>query len=252
MQRTGGLFAFLIVVSGVCFAQSAQQSLDRLIEHWHWAQYWNDATELGPKYQAGREFQAVVFWDTRKGKSGVGFCSRDLGACQFYPTFRSYLETATLDSEDDLQAFERFRKDSLEETPAGAQRRSPLLSAPPSDDFHVEPMNLTLPEFIAPKAIREKHRPADAIVQALKDKFACPAAAPRCHIHVLIPYFNEDDPDVPVFAECPTCDFDKPIILFMQFAEGVWSQAAADQNSDPKFVQRTKEKIARGLMAEVQ
>ena len=250
MLRTGGLFAFLIVKS-CCFAQTAQQRLDPLFEHWQWQQYWNDATELGPRYQAGREFQTLVFWDTRKGKTGIGFCSRDLGVCQFYPTFRSHLETEMLDGEDDVTAFERFRKDSIEEQPASPVRRSPLLAAPPSDDFHGEPMNLKLPEFVAPKAIREKHRPADAIVQALKDKFACSAAAPRCHIHVLIPYFNEDDPGVPVFGECPTCDLDKPIILFMQLVEGVWSQGAPDINADSKFVERTKGKIERALMVEI-
>ena len=250
MLRTGGLFAFLVVIS-CSFAQTAPQRFDPLFEHWQWQQYWNDATELGPRYQAGREFQALVFWDTRKGKTGIGFCSRDLGVCQFYPTFRSHLETEMLDGEDDVTAFERFRKDSIEEQPASPVRRSPLFDAPPSDNFHAEPMNLTLPEFIPPKAIREKQKPPEAMVQALKDKFACPAAAPRCHIHVLIPYFSEDDAEVPVFAECPTCDFAQPIILFMQFAEGGWSQAAADNNSDAKFVRRTKEKIERALMIEI-
>ncbi len=110
---------------------------------------------------------------------------------------------------------------------------------------------MTLPEFTPPKAIREKHRPAEAIVQALKDKFACPAAAPRCHIHVLIPYFDEDDPYVPIFAECPTCDFDQPIILFMQFGEGAGRRARRNKNSDPKFVQLTKQKIERALMIEI-
>jgi hypothetical protein len=250
VQRTGVLFAFLIVTSS-CFGQTAQLRFDQLIEHWQWQQYWNDATELGPRYQPGRAFQALVFWDTRQGKTGIGFCSRELGVCQFYPTFRSYLGTETLDGEDDVTAFERFRKDSLEEESASSVRRSPLLSRPPSDDFRSEPLNVTLPEFTPPKAIREKQKPPEARVQALKLKFACSAAAPRCHIHVLIPYFSEEDPYVPVFAECPTCDFTQPIILLMQFAEGNWSQGATDKNSDPKFVQLTKEKIERALLIEI-
>ncbi len=249
-NKTVTVLATIFGVVG-CFGQasSADQHVKQLIEHWRWKQYWEGTTELGAMYSPGRQFQALLFWRTDQMPPSVGFCSADLGVCQFYPNAPRNENTFEMKvpSGDDLRsAFRRFLADSFGEKPLTGR---PL--GQKAGDYTTEMVRMTLPALDPPKAIRDRRPQPRAETDALVASLSCLSDQPRCKVHLMIPFYTDSDPSVPVFRECSGCPNPKPMIIFMKFIEGNWWHGAMDFNDSPEIVARTRNRIAKALMVEV-
>jgi hypothetical protein len=190
-----------ILAIPACFGQSptAVEHVKQLTEHWRWEQYWNGVTELGPLYRAGREFQALLFWRTNEAQPGVGLCSVDLGICLYdknQPAYNVGDQMKISPGEDLRPAMVRFR-----ETAFGENLHSMIrLPIPNEVDYPSELMEITLPPLDPPEAIRDKKAPPQDQVKSLADHLA--TCEPGCKVHLLIPFFTQNDPFVPVYFEC--------------------------------------------------
>jgi hypothetical protein len=197
------LLGSLFAASCLSQSPSTAQHINQLIERWRWEQYWNGATDLGPLYRTGRAFQALLFWHADSMFPGVGFCSADLGICLYdknQPAYNEGNQTKILAGEDEASAFTRFR-----ETAFGERLRS-LISppVPRESDYPAEPVKIVLPSLDPPEAIRDHKTPdQDAIDDLVKQLTA--GCGSGCKVHLLIPYFNVHDSDVPVYFECSGC-----------------------------------------------
>ncbi len=239
-----------VILAAGCLAQTpgTDKHIQQLIDHWQWKQYWYGTTELGSLYSAGREFRAIVFWRTDDMPPSVGFCSADLGLCQFYPdtfhAFASY-QMRLSDGESPQSAFERFRIDSFGQN--SLLGRSPV---PAKNDYATATLDIKLPALLPPQAIRDhRNRPAaeiDALAAALK----CLPDDAGCMVHLLIPFYSPSDPWVPVFSACSGCANSKPMIIFMRLVDGHWWHGARDYDDSTAFVNRTRDQISKALMFE--
>lgn len=243
----GSLFA------ASCLAQSpaAAQHINQLIEHWRWEQYWKSSTDLGPLYRTGREFQALLFWHADSMFPGVGFCSADLGICLYdknQPAYDEGNQTKILAGDDEASAFTRFR-----ETAFGDRLRS-LISLPVlrESDYPTEPVKIVLPSLDPPKAIRDRNTPDQGAIDDLVKQLTGDCG-PRCKVHLLIPYFNVHDSDVPIYFACSGCKIPKTIVRAMWGGDDVrsWWIPISSWGHDPADVKRTRALIEKALMLEV-
>lgn len=176
---------FLCVLAGMlaiagCFGQAscADQYVKRLTEHWRWKQYWEGTTELGGMYSPGRQFQALVFWRTDKKPPSVGFCSTDLGVCQFYPNApgnEHSFEEKISSGNDTQSAFRHFLADSFGD--------NSLIGRPPAasgGEYTTEKVTITLPALDPPEAFRDPTPQPGAETDALVANLSCPSSKPRC------------------------------------------------------------------------
>jgi hypothetical protein len=234
-----------------CSAQtsSSDQHLKQLIEHWRWKQYWDGTTELGSLYSPGRRFQAVLFWRTGGLPPSVGFCSADLGVCQFYPSApgdEHSFEGKVSSGDDSQLAFRRFLADSFgEKSFIGRPQEQKAI------DYTTEMVQITLPALDPPEAIRDRKQPPRPEVDALVANLSCLPDQAGCKVHLMIPLYGHSDPMVPVFRECARCPNPKPMIIFMKFIEGSWWHGAMDFSDSPDVVNRTRKQIGKALMLEV-
>ena len=151
---------------GPCFGAptAVQRCLAKLYEHWRWKQYWDGATELGALYTPGRRFSALFFWRNNDALGTFGFCSSEIGVCQFYPD----VEHDAMNSEMKVQggdgplaAFRRFLAISFAQKPL-------FPGAPPREsDFSVESTDIVLPALDPPEAIRRRRRQSASQTDAL-------------------------------------------------------------------------------------
>ena len=228
----------------------AHGRLTKLYDYWRWKQYWDDTTELGTLYAAGRQFHALLFWRTDDMPPSLGFCSTELGVCQFYPDLghsASNTQMKTSMGEDPLSAFRRFLAGSFD------QKLFPLahLPEPKEGDFSVESTDIVLPTLDPPDPIKgRKVRPV-AETEALVANLGCPPDLPACKLHLMIPFYSENDVWIPVYRECLNCDYRRPVIIFMRYIQGHWWHGAMDSNNNSEFVDRTRGKIEKALMVEV-
>ena len=248
-NKTVTVLATIFGIVG-CFGQAsiADQHVKQLIAHWQWKQYWDGTTELGAMYGAGRQFQAVLFWRTDEMPPSVGFCSADLLVCQFYPDimFTDDCFEMKVPSGENLQsAFQDFLADSL------GQKLLVRSEEPKAGDYTTEIMRITLPPLDLPDAIRDRKAQPRAETDALIASLSCLPEEPGCKIHLLIPFYSHSDPWVPVFTECSKCLKPKPMIIYMRLIEGHWWHGVLDYNDSPDIVARTRNRIAKALMVEV-
>ena len=257
-HKWSGVLAMLIVAS--CSAQTSgtDQHANQLIEHWRWKQYWEGTTELGAMYSPGRQFQALLFWRTDEMPPSVGFCSSDLGVCQFYPNApgtENSFETKIRPGEDARSAYQRFLADSFEEKSLSG--RLPGIGRPPeigrsagpnAADYTIDMVKITLPALDPPEAIRNRKPQPRAEVDALVASLSCLSDQPGCKVHLMIPFYSHNDPNVPVFRQCSGCPNPKPMIIFMKLIEGNWWHGAIDFNASPDVVDRTRKQIEKALM----
>lgn len=250
-HRPSCALASMLVIAG-CLGQTSipDQHVKQLIEHWRWKQYWGGTTELGAMYSAGREFQALLFWRTDEMPPSVGFCSADIGVCQFYPNTpgsEDSFEIKVPFGDDPRSAFRRFL--------AGSFGQKPFLVGRPEEpkgaDYSTELVKITLPSLDPPEAIRDRKAQPRAETEALVASLSCPPDYPGCKVHLLIPFYSHIDPWVPVFTECSKCPKPKPMIIFMRLIEGNWWHGAMDFNDSSDFVDRTRKQIEKTLMVEV-
>lgn len=258
--------SLLLFQASVCLAQTpprAAQHLKQLIEHWRWKQFWEGTTELGAMYRPGRDFQALFFWRTDEMPPSVGFCSADLGLCDFYPNSpgnENNPEMKIPSGEDARSAYERFLADSFgkkllrESLPLPGFGRPPGGARTPGQngaEYTTELMKITLPTLDPPEAIRDRTPPPRAEVDALVANLSCLSDQPSCKVHVMIPFFGQSDPYVPVFRQCSGCPNPKAMIIFMKIIEGSWWHGAMDFNDNPNFVDRMRERIEEALMLDL-
>jgi len=241
-----------VLAAAGCSAQitSTDVRVRQLAEHWRWKQYWEGTTELEALYNPGRQFQALFFWRTDGMPPSLGFCSVDLGICQFYPdlsVIEDSFQMKVLPGDGLRAAFQRFVADSF-------GQKAGLVGPPPKPneaDYTVEPVRVTLPALDPPEAIRDRKRPPQAEVDALVAGLGCLSDQPTCKVRLLIPFYSHGDPSVPVFRECSGCPNPKPMIIFMKLVDGNWWHGAMDFNDSPDIVDRTRKQIEKALMLEV-
>jgi hypothetical protein len=229
---------------------AAQRRLTKLYDHWRWKQYWDDTTELGTLYTPGREFHALLFWRNDDTPPSQGFCSTELGVCQFYPDINHVAvntEMKTRPGVDPLSALRQFLAGSF------AQKQSlPVGSPRPKEaDFSVESTDIVLPALGPPDAIEERKARPVGETDALVANPGCAPNPPNCKLHLIIPFYSENDLWVPVYRECPDCDNPRPTIIFMRYVQGHWWHGARDFDDHREFVDRTRSKIEKALMIEV-
>jgi len=249
-HRLARALAGILVIAG-CSAQtsSSDQHVKQLIEHWRWKQYWEGTTELGAMYSPGRQFQSLLFWRTDQTPPSVGFCSADLGVCQFYPNApgnENSFETKVPSGDDSQSAFRRFLADSFGE--------KSFIGRPPEQkatDYTTGMVKITLPALDPPEAIRDRKPQPRTETDALVASLSCLTDQPRCKAHLMIPFYSHSDPNVPVFRECSGCPSPKPMIIFMKLVEGNWWHGAMDFNDSRDVVDRTRKQIENALMLEV-
>lgn len=249
-QRLTGVVASLLTIAA-CSGQtnSPDRHVGQLIEHWRWKQYWEGTTELGAMYRPGRQFQTLLFWRTDEMPPSIGFCSTDLGVCQFYPNApgNEHSFEAKIASGDDAQsAFRRFLADSF-----GEKSLIGRPSLPNAADYTIELVKITLPDLDPPEAIRDRKPQPRAEVDALVANLSCLPDQSGCKVHLMIPFYSHSDPNVPVFRECSGCPNPKPMIIFMKLIEGNWWHGAMDFNDSADVVDRTRRQIEKALTFEV-
>jgi hypothetical protein len=230
-------------------ASDAEQHVKQLIEHWQWKHYWYGTTELGSMYQADREFQAFLFWRANEIPGSVGFCSTDLGVCQFYPDTKNSVVSSEMKvaSGDNLQsAFRHFLRTSFNQNALARMIEPELKEA----DYVAEAVKIYLPPLEAPEAIRERRVRPIAETNALLDTLACLKDQPGCSAHLLIPFYSDSDIYVPVYRECKRCPYPGPKVIFMRLVEGKWWHGARDFDDSPDSVNRTRRQIEKALMIE--
>jgi hypothetical protein len=249
-HKISGFAVSMILIVG-CLAQTpgADKHVRQLIEHWRWKQYWYGTTELGSLYAKGREFRALVFWRADDMPPSVGFCSADLGVCQFYPNTSAVaasFEMKVSPGDDPRAAFRRFLSDSL------GQGGSPLprLSEPKGADYSTEILKVALPPLDPPAAIHNRTTRPRVETDQLVASLSCLPEQTGCKAHILVPFYSASDPWVPVFRECSGCTNPRPMIIFMRFVEGNWWHGARDFDDGAAFVSRTREQIGKALMVE--
>lgn len=241
-----------MLVIAACLGQTPipDQHVKQLIEHWRWKQYWEGTTELGAMYSPGRQFQALLFWRTDEMPPSVGFCSADMGVCQFYPD-TSFIGTSfemKLPSGDNPRsAFQRFLAGSFGQNTLLVPRSE----EPKAADYTTEMARITLPALEPPEAIRDRETQPHAETDALIASLSCLPDQPGCKVHLLIPFYSHSDPWVPVFTECSKCLKPKPMIIYMRLIEGHWWHGAMDFNDNPDVVERTRKQIEKALVVEV-
>jgi hypothetical protein len=244
------VLASMLAVAG-CFGQAASpdQHLKQLTDHWRWKQYWEGTTELGAMYTPGRQFQSLFFWRTDEMPPSAGFCSTDLGVCQFYPNApgsENSFETKITSGDDLRDAFQSFLAASFGEKPL---RGRPLEQM--AADYKTEMVKITIPALDPPEAIRDRKPQPRSETDALVANLACLADQPGCKVHLMVPFYSHSDPYVPVFRECSGCPNPKPMIIFMKLIEGNWWHGAMDFNASPDVVDRTRNQIEKALMVEI-
>jgi hypothetical protein len=191
----------------------------------------------------------------------VGFCSADLGVCQFYanvPGNEHTYEMKVPAGDDSRSAFRRFLADSFGEKAFSARLPGigrPLeigrAPEPKGGDYTSEMVQITLPPLDAPEAIRDRKPQPLAEADALIANLSCLSDQPRCKVHLMIPFYSHSDANVPVFRECSGCPNPKPMIIFMKFIEGTWWHGAMDFNDTPDVVGRARKQIGKALMLDV-
>jgi len=245
------VLASVLVVAG-CFGQAseADRQVRRLVEYWRWKQYWFGTTELGAKYSAGREFRALLFWRTDQTPPSVGFCSADLGVCQFYPNLSFAVNSSEMQvpSGDEPQcAFERFLATSFAQKTVLVVRSREAKAA----DYATEMVKITLPALDPPEAIRNRRVQPRFETDALIANLSCLPDQPGCKVHLMVPFYSHSDPFVPVFRKCSGCPDPKPMVIFMRLIDGNWWHGARDFDSSPDSVSRTRSQIQKALLVEV-
>jgi hypothetical protein len=250
-HRLSCAVASMLVIAG-CLGQTSSQDqhVKQLTEHWRWKQYWEGTTELAGMYTAGREFQALLFWRADEMPPSVGFCSVDLGVCQFYPdtaVIEDSFEMKVPSGDDPRSALGRFFAASF-------GQKASLFGPPPQPkeaDYTAELLKITLPALDPPEAIRDRKAQPSAETDPLVASLSCLPDQPGCKVHVLIPFYSHNDPWIPVFTECSACPNTKPMIIFMRFIEGTWWHGAQDYSDSPEFVGLMRKRIEKALMVEV-
>src|SRR6202012_4954110 len=118
----------------------------------------------------------------------------------------------------EASAFTRFR-----ETALGDKLRS-LISRPvPSEsDYPTERVKIALPALDTPEAIRNRRTPDQGALDNLVKQLTGDCG-PGCKVHLLLPYFNLHDPNVPIYFECSGCGIPKTIVRAMWGGDGVRS-----------------------------
>lgn len=244
--------ALSLCVATTCHGATpaARRRLTKLYDHWRWRQYWDDATELGTLYDPGRKFHVLLFWRKDDAPPSLGFCSTDLGVCQFYPDIAQAAVNTEMKiptGDDQLSAFRRFLESSFAQKPS-LPAGSPQPRGP---DFLLESTDIVLPVLDPPDAIKERELRPVAETEALVATLGCPPGPPNCKRHLMIPFYSENDLWVPVYRECTDCYNPRPTIIFMRYVEGHWWHGARDFDDRREFVDRTRGKIEKALMIEV-
>lgn len=244
-----GVWGLLATGCSVASSPYADMNVRALTEHWRWRQYWGETTELGSAYRPGREIDAVVFW--RTGKVGsVGFCSTELRVCQYYADLALHYGCYDMDipvGMDAQIAYQRFIRDPNKRVP-GAMEPSYVATNP--SEFTSERTKFKLPPFEPPEAIRNRTAPPAEQLDKLVDNLKCVPGEANCQVHLLIPYFNDKDPYVPVFRHCSQCFNPKPMIIFMRWIEEdrTWWHGAMDFTDIPDQVGRIRKQIENALL----
>lgn len=237
-----------LLLTARCLAQTtdADRHIMQLTEHWRWKQYWEGTTELGSLYRPGRAFQALLFWRTSTMPSSVGFCSTELGVCQYLLAETVY-EMKVPPGDDLGSGFKRFLD-------GGLSLSSPsLYQLPPEreDSYTSELTRIVLPTLDPPKPIRDKEARPPSEIEALEKSLTCASYEKAdCKVRLLIPFYSLSDPYIPVYRECPRCVYPMPTIFFMRYNEGNWSYRTTDFTNSPDSVDRIRRQIEKARMIE--
>lgn len=241
------------VVAQVCLGQQtdlAKEQVRRLLKYWDWQQYWTGTNDLGKSYGANRKVEALVFWDPKHKPESVGFCSPSLGKCLFYENLRRYSSSSSMPiaiSESPRAALERFVSES---------RRIGAKEIIPTESFgEIESaiVSVTLPVLTIPTAIQNRRIPEPVDLELLIANLACDFKHTGCKTHLMIPFYSNDDPYVPVFRQCSQCANSKPMIIFMRHVNDKWKwwHGALDYTDEVQSVKEYKNRIRQGLLREV-
>ena len=262
MIRAFALVWVGLVLAPRCPAQTSAMTphLEELADHWRWSQYWRGTTDLGPKYREGLSFQALFFWRIDRTYPDLGFCSNALAVCLYYERVAPMMargpdEMKMAPGEDLQSAFKRLVAETFKLPLLRSQYRLPGVRPPQPEDYATEIQTIVLPALDPPRAVRErKPRPAKEL-EELKEAVGCPGEKERvgCRRRLLIPFYNETDPQVSVYRECSKeCSFTKPAILFPKLLEdGHWFMGATNTTVDPSLVRAARRQIEKALMLEV-
>jgi hypothetical protein len=156
-------------------------------------------------------------------------------------------ELPVASGESPLSAFERFLSGGFSQKIISIAR-SPL---PKETDYATLLTNIVLPPLDPPKGIRERRmRPASEI-QALLASLSCPSDTPDCGLHLMVPFYGDADPSVPVYRQCLKCYDPHAMIIFMNWVDGHWWHGGTNFDESPDFVSRASGQIEKALMVEV-
>ncbi len=251
------MFLLVAVAAQACWAQASSPHLNRLFEHWRWMQYWQGATELDSKYQAGAEIPLLLFWPKDPADPGLGFCSSALHVCQFYANSSGDFARSRMEMfarEEARQAFSRFVEEVLR--PAAAAPK------PKESDYATELVTTVLPALDPPAGVRERKPAERARIESLAAQFGCrvispdprspDSGVPDCKYHLLIPFFGDSDMWVPVYSACAReCEStDAPSITFFQWIKGAWWRGVTTSTKAPNDVARIRRRIEDALLTE--
>lgn len=246
------LLALTLLTTTSCLAQTpdAVARVTQLTDYWRWKHYWDGTNELGTQYEPGRRFETLLFWNSNEMRPSVGFCSADLGICQYYPDTAMISECyeMKLSSGQKAQAaYQQFLAKSF-----GQKRPLSASSEVRAGDYTSEMITITLPPLDPPDAIRNHESPPQSEVDALVASLTGLPDLPRAKVHLLAPFYSHRDPWVPVFRQCSGCPNSKPMIIYMRFVEGHgWWHGVMDFNDNPDEVKRMRRQIEKALLVEV-
>jgi len=263
----------LIIVLAYLSIGSAQQSgedqvrFEAVKQYWEWSSYFGlDGLDFPSlKYQAGRSFQALIFFDQMpagnpKGwysSAYWGFCSTEVGICQAYGgnwdgTVDQARGTKIKKGEREEVALKRFRESGFSSDEDGPPAAPTVLTSPPANtpasrggvvltqpvpvdpyDIRTRRGQIILPKLDLPAAVRQKISNADAqqAVQATYD----PQKA-RCT--TIVPFADERAPYIPILNDCQ----DGPSILQIRKENG-WSFTAGGFFQDKAILNRLAPRI---------
>lgn len=251
------LFLASLVVASCSFAQSSvtEQHWGQLLHRWRWMQYWQNTTDLGSKYRAGRQVRILFFWRGDDLVDSMGFCSGTLEVCQFYPsvsTILNHFEMAVLPGGDLRAAFKKFAEEAFEQYQSPLYQGQPRPPGPREGEYKTELISITLPMLDPPEVILKHQVRPRSELDALVRQLGC-ISTTQCKFHLLIPFYSDHDLWVPVYRECPEdCGASRsPVILFPKLTEGRWWLGATNLDADPDYVSRTRQRIEKALMLEV-
>jgi hypothetical protein len=199
-----GISLFLVILTILIVRSQASQTnederrFERIKNYWEWSSYFGvDGVDFpAGRYQEGKTFRAVVFFDSLPSAVYWGFCSKELGICQAYfghedGTIFKATGIRVSENETDESALKRFQDWGFSDRP----------SPSPHTGYDIHDLHeiVSLPKLELPEAVIHKTRNTK-LEQAVREQLYTPSAP--CTITV--PFAGEHIFEVPILTECST------------------------------------------------